>query len=131
MWTERAQQVRAHGLEPLVDGAMERWFTSAFLGTSTVAGIRNMFLRTPMEGYAGCCEAIAGMDLEPQVDAIDRPTLVIVGEGDPGTPVSAAEAIAERISGAHLEIVPDAAHLPCVEQPDAIASALLDFLGAP
>lgn len=129
MWTERAQQVRANGLESLVDGAMERWFTPAFLGTSTVAGIRNMFLRTPIEGYAGCCEAIAGMDLEPQVDAIDRPTLVIVGEEDPGTPVSAAEAIAERINGAHLEIIAGAAHLSCVEQPDAVVTALAEFLG--
>ncbi|WP_290648583.1 3-oxoadipate enol-lactonase [Aquisalimonas sp.] len=128
MWTQRAQQVRADGLEALVDGAMERWFTPAFLPTSTVAGIRNMFLRTPIEGYAGCCEAIATMDLVPQVDGIRRPTLVIVGEEDPGTPVSASEAIVARIEGARLEIIPKAAHLCCVEQPDAVVSALDGFL---
>lgn len=128
MWTERAAQVRADGLEPLVDGAMERWFTPAFMGSTTVAGVRNMFLRTPREGYAGCCEAIGSMDLAPQVDAIDMPALVVVGEDDPGTPVSAAEAIAERIPGARLEIIPSAAHLPCVEQPEATTAVLESFL---
>lgn len=130
MWAERAAQVRADGLDGLVNGAMERWFTPAFLGSSTVAGIRNMFLRTPPEGYAGCCEAIGSMDLEPQVEAIDVPTLVVVGEDDPGTPVAASEAIAERIDGARLEIIPAAAHLPPVEQPEAMVTALARFLDA-
>ena len=129
MWTERAAQVRSDGLAGLVDGAMERWFTPAFRTSTTVAGIRNMFLRTPVEGYAGCCEAIGTMDLEPMVDAIDRPTLVVVGAEDPGTPVSAAEAIAKRIQGAELAVIPDAAHLPPVEQPAAVAEHLRRFLG--
>ncbi|SEO99926.1 3-oxoadipate enol-lactonase [Aquisalimonas asiatica] len=130
MWAERAAQVRADGLDGLVDGAMERWFTPAFLGSTPVAGIRNMFLRTPPEGYAGCCEAIGSMDLEPQVDAIDVPTLVVVGENDPGTPVAASEAIVARIAGAGLEIIPAAAHLPPVEQPEATVAALTRFLDA-
>ena len=129
MWTERAAQVRAEGLGGLVDGAMERWFTPAFRTGTTVAGIRNMFLRNPPEGYAGCCEAIGTMDLEPMVDVIDRPTMVVVGAEDPGTPVSAAEAIAGRIDGARLEIVSDAAHLPPVEQPQAVVRLLRDFIG--
>ena len=129
MWTERAAQVRSEGLDGLVDGAMERWFTPAFRTSTTVAGIRNMFLRTPAEGYAGCCEAIGTMDLEPMVDAIDRPALVIVGADDPGTPVPAAEALAERIEGARLEVVPEAAHLPPVERPEAVTDAVAGFLG--
>ena len=38
------------------------------------------------EGYAGCCEAIAAMDLRPALPAITAPTLVIAGREDPATP---------------------------------------------
>lgn len=130
MWSERAAQVRANGLEPLVDGAMERWFTPGCLGSTMVAGVRNMFLRTPREGYASCCEAIGSMNLEPQVASIRAPTLVVVGAEDQGTPVAASEAIAGRIDGAQLEIIPNAAHLPPVEQPDATVAVLRRFLDA-
>lgn len=130
MWRERARQVRADGLEGLVDGTMERWFTPAFRDTPTVAGIRNMFLRTSPTGYAGCCDAIAEMDLEPMAAAIDVPALVIVGEDDPGTPVAAAEALVEQIRDARIRIIPEAAHLPCVEKPGVVADMLAAFLSA-
>ena len=58
------------------------------------------------------------------------PTLVIGGEHDPATPPEAhAKLIAEGIPGARLEIVPDAAHLANVEQPDVVNRLLLEFLG--
>jgi pimeloyl-ACP methyl ester carboxylesterase len=38
------------------------------------------------EGYAGCCEAIAAMDLRPRLAAITAPTLVIAADQDPATP---------------------------------------------
>lgn len=131
MWQERAAQVRAEGLAGQVDAAMERWFTPAFRNTPTVAGIRNMFLSTRSEGYAACCEAIASMDLEPLAAAITAPTLVLVGEDDPGTPVSAAQALADRIPGARIRIIPEAAHMPCVEQAALTSDLLAAFLAAP
>lgn len=127
-WTERAAQVRKDGLGGLVDGAMERWFTDAFRETATVGGIRNMFQRCAPQGYAGCCEAIAGMDLEPQVDAIECPALVMVGEDDPGTPVSAAESLARRLGDARIRIIPEARHLSPVEKPRETVDMLTAFL---
>ena len=44
----------------VVDATMERWFTPGFPERSpeVVARIREIFLTTDPEGYAGCCEAL-------------------------------------------------------------------------
>jgi len=57
------------------------------------------------------------------------PTLILVGEEDPGTPVSASEEIHERIKGSELVILKSAAHLSNMEQSEAFNRAVLDFLG--
>ena len=45
-----------------------------------------MCAATSAEGYAGSCEAIAAMDLRPDLPRITAPTLAIAGEDDPATP---------------------------------------------
>jgi len=56
------------------------------------------------------------------------PTLVVVGEDDPGTPVAAARIIHERIAGSELVILPSAYHLSNLEQAEAFNAAVLAFL---
>jgi pimeloyl-ACP methyl ester carboxylesterase len=109
---------------------MERWFTPSFLSKNppSLEIIRKQFLATPVEGYIGCSEAIRKLNYLNRLSGIDMPTLILVGEEDPGTPVSAAEAIHERIKDSSLVIIPSARHLSNVEQPGAFNSALLGFL---
>jgi pimeloyl-ACP methyl ester carboxylesterase len=52
----------------------------------------------------------------------------MVGEDDPGTPVSASQAIHERIFNSKLVILPSARHLSNVEQAEAFNAALIKFL---
>jgi 3-oxoadipate enol-lactonase len=54
--------------------------------------------------------------------------LVLVGEHDPGTPVSAAEFIHTQIHTSEMKIVFDAAHFINVEQAAVFDAALLQFL---
>ena len=56
--------------------------------------------------------------------AIHCPTLVLVGNADALTPVSAARTIAEGIVGSKLDIVQDCRHLSIMERPDAVTEAL-------
>jgi pimeloyl-ACP methyl ester carboxylesterase len=94
-----------------------------------VERIREIFLTTDPEGYAGCCEALAEFDMRGQLGAITAPTLVIAGEDDPvGTPERAA-AIGEEIEGSRVVILPDARHLAAVEQADAVTHELEQHLG--
>jgi 3-oxoadipate enol-lactonase len=130
VWQERIDTARKKGMEAVVQETLERWFTQAYLSKNPpeVARIREQFLATPVTGYMGCSEAIRGLNYLERLSEIKIPALIIVGEEDPGTPVSAAEAIHERIPHSRLVILPSAAHLSNVEQPEAFNSALMEFL---
>jgi len=129
-WIERARTVRAEGTAAIAETAAARWFTPGFRAREPerVRAALAMLEATPDEGYAGCCEAIAGMDLRGDLHRITADTLVIAGADDPATPPSHAEAIVESIPGARLQIVPDAAHLATLEQPAAISALITAHL---
>jgi len=82
------------------------------------------------EGYAGCCEAIAAMDLRPALTSVTAPTLVIAGAEDPATPPWHGAAIAAAIPGARLRVIRGAAHLANVSQAAEVTAALLAHLTA-
>jgi 3-oxoadipate enol-lactonase len=87
-----------------------------------------MIADTPVEGFCSCCCAIRDMDQRDSIRAISTPTLVLVGEHDPGTPVSAAKFIHEQIKSSEMKIIHDAAHFINVEQAAVFDEALLKFL---
>jgi 3-oxoadipate enol-lactonase len=129
-WRERAGRVRSAGMASISAAVISRWFTPAYaaLAPAVVAGIRAGLERTDPEGYAGCCEAIADMDLRPDLPSITAPALVIAGADDPATPPEYGAAIASRIDGARLEVIPGAAHLAAVSAPDPVTAALTGHL---
>ncbi|HEV7898566.1 MAG TPA: 3-oxoadipate enol-lactonase [Planosporangium sp.] len=126
-WLERARLVRAGGTAAVADAVVARWFTPEFAGhePDTVAELTKGLAAVPAPGYAGCCEAIAAMDLRPVLHRIGAPTLVIAGAADPATPPAHSEAIAAAVPGARLTVVARAAHLASVERA-AEVSRLLD-----
>jgi len=131
-WDERIATAEMHGLEPLCAGTMERWFTPAFLerNPEEVQVIRQQFLQTPTSGYVGCCQAICELDYTDRLSSIALPVQIIVGAQDPSAPPSVSEMMQERISGAALTVIDDAAHLSNVEQPRAFNNAAMRFLMA-
>jgi 3-oxoadipate enol-lactonase len=130
IWQERIDTVRVRGLESQLEPTIERWFTPSFLKLNPpmLRVIRQEFLTTPAEGYIGCSEAIRKLNYLNRLSEIRIPSLIMVGEDDPGTPVSASQAIHERISNSKLVILPSARHLCNVEQPEAFNAALIRFL---
>lgn len=67
-------------------------------------------------------------DSRPDLPAIRVPTLVGVGEEDTLTPPELAEEMAALIPGARLTRLPDAGHLPPMEQPEAVTALLREWL---
>ncbi len=59
------------------------------------------------------------------------PALVLCGEHDALCPVKRHEFMAELIPNATLRIIPDAGHLPTLEQPEATNAALAEWIEAP
>jgi 3-oxoadipate enol-lactonase len=88
--------------------------------------MQEMIAAQPGEGYAGCCEAIADMDLRDDLPSIGAPTLVISGREDPATPPEHQQAIVDGIPDAELLTVSPGAHLANVEQALQVTGALLE-----
>lgn len=130
LWQERIDAVRGKGVESQVDLTLERWFTPSFLKLNPpmLEVIRREFLATPAKGFLGCTEAIRKLNYLDRLSEIKIPTLIMVGEDDPGTPVSASEAMHQRIHNAKLVIIKSARHLTNVEQPEIFNTNLLTFL---
>lgn len=131
-YLQRAEAVRAHGIEPIADTVLSRWISPGFAERHPDLrdDLRARLVATPAEGYAGCCEALAQMDLRDEIPAIHAPTLVIAGAQDAATPPDHGHAIAAAIVGARFEVVEGAMHLANVEQPEAIGRLLEAFLTA-
>jgi 3-oxoadipate enol-lactonase len=131
-WTERAATVRAEGTQAVAGAALERWFTPALAERrpEVVERIRRALLDTSAEGYASCCEAIAGHDLRRELGAIRAPTLVLAAADDPATPPEHGRLIADAVAGARLVVLERARHLAVVERPEETARALLGHLTA-
>jgi 3-oxoadipate enol-lactonase len=117
-WRERAATVRENGMEAIADDVVRRWFTPRFADDRKPW--RDMLVSTPPEGYARCCEAIAAMDLRPELAAIKVPATVIFGRHDPVVDEENRRLLAH--AGEVVEL--DAAHLANVEQPEAFVEAL-------
>lgn len=130
VWDERIRVARTQGMEPHVEPTIARWFTAPFRqGRPDVTDpVRATIRGTNPQGYIGCCQAIAALDLTDRLHAITVPTLIIVGEDDPSTPVAASRTIHERIKGSELLILKPASHLSNLEQPEAFNQAILAFL---
>ncbi len=133
LWAERIKTAEERGMQPLVQPTLERWFTEGFRKArpEVVARVGQLILDTPVAGYAGCSHAIPKINLSSRLKEIKCPILVVVGEQDPGTPVAMAREIHDNAPGSKLVIIPNAAHLSNLEQPQAFDRALAEFLAEP
>ncbi len=132
-WHERVAAVRAAGTTATIaDAVVERWFTPAWsaLHVDVVAAHRAMIVATDPEGYCGCCEAIASMDLRDALPRVPVPTLVIGGADDLALPPEHQRRIADGVPGARLELIADAAHIVSAEQPDTVNRLIQEHLYA-
>ena len=130
-WAERIDALEGGGLEPLADGIMERWFSQAFRENETeaLAGYRAMLTRTPLRAYIDTCAAIRDADLSEALRDIAVPSLCIAGGEDLATPPGSVRALANRIPGAQFTCLDKVGHLPCIEDPQAIAHAIMNMHG--
>ena len=130
LWPARIRTAETQGMQPLVQPTLERWFTEDFRkrAPEKVHAIGGAIASTPVPGYAGCCHAIPRINLTSRLKEIRCPVLVLCGDKDPGTPPEMSREIHDAAPGSTLVMIPDAAHLSNIEQPEAFNRALETFL---
>ena len=91
--------------------------------------VHEMTIRVSVEAYLRQQEAIMGRaDSRPFLKDIAVPTLVGVGAEDKLIPPALSEEMAEAIPNAEMVLFPNAGHLPTLEAPAAVASAMRTWL---
>lgn len=122
----------AKGLAAITDVAMRRLFAENFQAQhpDLMQGRREAFLRTDPAVFRAACDALASLDLRPDVGRVKVPVLVLVGEHDEATPPPMSHELASLLPKAQLEIIPGCAHVPQLQAPQAFLEAIGDFLAA-
>ena len=117
MWLDRADACRRDGLASLAEGILSAWVTPEFRGTPAGRGLATILERTPDEGYAACCEALASADCRDHAGRIEGPITIALGEFDTATPRSASDTLADAMGGLPVHTIAGAAHIPLLEAP--------------
>jgi len=128
-YVKRAEMVEADGMDAIV----EDWLPGALAPRTAaklpqvVGLLRELFLRNDPASYAKACRALAKA---PSInrERIGQPTLLLVGDHDRSTPIAMTEELHREIPVSRVKVIPSAAHWASLEQPDEIASAILEFL---
>ena len=92
------------------------------------AAAQALMAGVPESTYRAAVLALLPFDRRAALPSIGVPTLVITGEHDGTAPPEVARRMAERIPGARLVIVPGAGHLLPIENPAALAEAVVFLL---
>jgi 3-oxoadipate enol-lactonase len=121
---------KAKGLPAITDVAMRRLFAPEFqeANPGLMRDRREAFLKTDPEVFRAACDALAELDLRPQLGQVKVPVLVLVGEQDEATPPPMSHEIAAGLPQARLKIIPGCAHVPQLQAPSAFLDAIGDFL---
>ncbi len=125
-----AKEALEKGVEPLVQVLLPKLVAA---GPDSPVG-REVAAMMRAAAPQAVAAAQRGMALRPDSkDILARyagPALVVVGERDVLTPPEKAKQLADLISGARLELIPDAGHLPNQEQPERFNEVLDRFLAS-
>jgi pimeloyl-ACP methyl ester carboxylesterase len=130
--TERAQLIEAQGLT----AAADQWLNGVLSAATREANpalaglLRGIFLANDDHTYAQHCLALRDGDVRADHAHIDCPTILLVGDQDPVTPLSWQQQIAAEIAGSRIRIIPNTAHMTMLESPAVFNTALLEFLAA-
>lgn len=131
-WNTRIATVESKGIQAIADGVLKVWFTPAFHAArlAELDGYWNMMTRQALAGYIGTCAAVRDADFTDSARRIAVPTLCIAGDQDGSTPPDLVRSLAELIPGSRFEIIRDAGHIPCVEQPEALIALIRSFIAS-
>ena len=124
-WVTRMDGVRQGGMAAVQDVVMANWVIDPGLASSRA--LLRMLLRTDPVGYLGCSAALRDAAMPGPIGC---PTMVVVGEADPSSPVAKSQEIHAAIPGSRLVVIPGASHIPNFEAAGPLTAIMLQHLAA-
>ncbi|MGB2964144.1 MAG: alpha/beta hydrolase [Anaerolineales bacterium] len=105
-----------------------RWSFSIHADPRQVTDVKKIMLKTRPSVLQGDFRACAAFNLTAQLDQVQAPTLIVVGEQDKMTPLRFSEELEGGIQGADLVILPQTGHMVPLEKPQSTADLIRTFL---
>ena len=124
-WEERIELARSKGMAELADITVKRWFTTPNHDSPNAKKAYEMAANASFDGFVENAGALCNYDVKDQLENIKAPGLLIAGEGDGKLP----EAMQKfGIPNTSFRSIPNAGHLPMLENHEAFMDALANFL---
>lgn len=132
--TQRAAALRDVGHEANVEDTLQRWFGAPVPDSLHAAAqlSREMLAGVNAEGYARTYAVFASADAThaDSLTGVRTPCLFITGELDPNSTPEMSQAMAQRVPGARLDVLPGARHMMSLTDPERVNAALVHFLSS-
>ena len=126
-------ETKQHGPQPVLD-KMLKILLAPDTYKSKPELVKNLADIIALTSTKGILSALAGMKDRPDstilLGQINIPALVIHGAHDQIIALNESESMASGVKNSRLEIIPDAGHLPNLEQPENFNSIVSDFLAS-
>jgi pimeloyl-ACP methyl ester carboxylesterase len=120
--------------QDLAEATVRRWFVEKSYADAEkeklIKRVKEMVATNSLEGFKNGVKALYEYDFRDDMAKAEVPGLFVVGAGD-GVLPKTMRGMAERYGDgrAGLKEIPDAGHLPMVEQPEKVAEVVTEFLG--
>lgn len=128
---DNAALAREQGVAAITERMLPKMLTPQTIAErpDLANSVRAMMSRQSVEAVVAALMAMRDRpDSTPRLSEISVPTLIITGAEDSLIPPKESEMMRDAIPGARLVIIPGAAHLSNVEQPEAFNQAVREFL---
>jgi len=127
----QAKNVKIYGIKKFADAFLKTVFAEKSFqqNQDAVKLIRKLIEQTSTSTIAGTLIALAARtDSTPSLSRINVPALIMAGQFDEVTPPSLSISMKEKIPNAELQIIPHAAHISNLENPEEFNKHLINFL---
>lgn len=117
--------------EQLAEVTTRRWFVAESYETQpeVLAPVKEAVRTNSLKGFAHSVQALCAYDIRDRMANATVPGLFVAGANDGVLPQTMQKMAADLKGGAELKIIDKAGHLPMVEQPEAFAEVVTEFLG--
>ena len=86
--------------------------------------------KCPPKAYVDTVRAIFTYDASNDLEKVNVPTFIAIGDSDDATPLEESEYLRDKIGSPEITIIPNAGHLSTIDNPKGFTSVLTNFLAA-
>jgi pimeloyl-ACP methyl ester carboxylesterase len=127
------KNVQVHGVAYIVDNMLPKLVSPVTFASNKplVNTIDDIMLETSVNGVVGALQGMRDRpDSTPLLSQLQCPVLIVHGADDQLIPVSEAKLMHQQLPGSRLVVIPEAGHLPNLEQPELFNQAVREFLSS-